>query len=89
MTSSSPDTTAPVPSENLLPRVLGTLATRLLAGEALLLFDAGTGGLVAANEKALFDLGLDLDNPFLPSFSEMMGSGAGQWSLIKQGDECA
>lgn len=89
VTSTSPDTTAPVPSENLLPRVLGTLATRLLAGEALLLFDAGTGGLVAANEKALFDLGLDLDNPFLPSFSEMMGSGAGQWSLIKQGDECA
>ena len=87
MTSSSPDTSAPVPSENLLPRILGTLATRLLAGEALLLFDAATGGLVATNDKALFDLGLDMDNPFLPSFSEMMEGAAGQWDQIKQGDE--
>jgi len=85
----SPDATAPVPSETLLPRILGTLATRLLAQDGLLLFDAASGALVAANEKALFDLGLDLDNPFLPSFAEMTGDGAATWGQVIQGDECA
>ena len=83
--TTAPDVTAPLPPETLLPRILGPLANRLLAKEALLLFDTG-GALVAANEKALFDLGLDMDNPFQPSFAEVTGDGA-VWDQVRQGDE--
>lgn len=84
--TTSPDAIAPEPKETLLPRILGPLATRLLSQDALLLFDV-TGTLVAANEKALFDLGLDMDNPFQPGFAELTGDGS-IWDQVRQGDEC-
>ena len=57
--------------ETLLAQILGPVAARLLAQHTLLLFEATGGHLVAANDKALFDLGLDLDVPLQPTFVEM------------------
>ena len=54
-----------------------------------MLFDAASGALVAANDKAIFDLGLDLDNPMQPGFAEMTGGAGDTWAQVLQGDECA
>lgn len=86
--TASPEPTAPLTPETLLPHLLGPLAGRLLAQQALLVFERGSGLLASAKQKALFDSGLDLDNPFKPSFAEMMGEAAESlWAQVLQGDE--
>ncbi len=79
------DTPAP-----LLPEMIGAVATRLLANKTLLLFDLETGILVAANETAQMQLGLDLSNAIQPTFSEMVGFATAEqyWDLLRAGDAC-
>lgn len=55
----------------ILPGVIGPVAATLLAEDILLLFSVETGTLVSANDSALMQLGLDLDNAILPTFTEM------------------
>lgn len=76
----------------ILPGVIGPVATALLAQDILLLFSAETGTLVSANDSALMQLGLDLDNAILPTFAEMTEGGdespASLWSQLETGERC-
>lgn len=75
----------------ILPNVIGPLAAKLLVNDTLLLFDSETAGLVSANEAAIMQLGLDLDNPTQPSFGEMMSddpSGGDMiWAQLEAGED--
>ncbi|MEL6838782.1 MAG: PAS domain-containing methyl-accepting chemotaxis protein [Pseudomonadota bacterium] len=74
----------------LLPAVIGALAAKLLADKSLLLFDVDTGTLVAANDTAQMQLGLDLASAIQPTFSEMVGDEIAQahWDLLLSGEDC-
>ena len=79
-----------VPAQ-ILPDVLGPLAAKLLANDALLLFDAETATLASANEAAIMELGLDLDNPIQPVFNEMVDADGGDpeslWAQLDAGED--
>lgn len=76
----------------ILPGVIGPVATALMAEDTLLLFNAETGTLVSANDTALMQLGLDLDNAILPTFSEMVDGGdesaESLWGQLSAGERC-
>ena len=77
--------------DQILPAVIGPVAAKLLADSVLLLFAGDTGMLVSANDTAMMQLGLDLDNPIQPSFSEMAMSADGGadsvWSKVTAGTD--
>lgn len=76
----------------ILPGVIGPVAAALLAQDTLLLFSAETGALVSANDTALMQLGLDLDNAILPTFAEMVEGGdesaESLWAQLGAGERC-
>ncbi|MDX8351412.1 PAS domain-containing methyl-accepting chemotaxis protein [Cognatiyoonia sp. IB215182] len=75
---------------NLLIDVIGDVATRVLAADIVLLFDRETGTLVAANDAAQMQLGLDLGNAIQPTFSEMVGFELAQqhWDTVIDATDC-
>lgn len=75
---------------DLLPRMIGPLACKLLADKVLVLFDLSSGTLVSGNDSAVLQLGLDLDNAIQPTFAEMVGAEMAdtQWAMLSAGDEC-
>ncbi len=82
-----PPSIAPAGDDRLLDRILGATALRLLADKNLLLFDVDVGTLVAANDAAQMQLGLDLGNALQPTFSEMVGDDVAQekWDMVLAG----
>ena len=76
----------------ILPGVIGPVATALLAHDILLLFSLETGMLVSANDSALMQLGLDLENAILPTFAEMTEGGEESaeslWAQLEAGERC-
>ena len=50
--TASPEPTAPLTPETLLPHLLGPLAGRLLAQQALLVFERDSGLLASANPRS-------------------------------------
>ena len=50
--TASPEPTAPLTPETLLPHRLGPLAGRLLAQQALLVFERDSGLLASANPRS-------------------------------------
>lgn len=74
----------------LLGAVIGEVAARLLATDILLLFDRDAGTLVAANDTAQMQLGLDLSNAIQPTFSEMVGFELAQqhWDTVINTANC-
>lgn len=79
----------PSPDSNLLTTILGTTASKLLADKVLLVFDAGTGTLAAANDDAQMQLGLDLSHAIQPTFAEMVGTDIAiqQWDALLSGQD--
>ena len=79
-----------VPAQ-ILPDVIGSVACKLLAENVLLLFSADTGSLISANDSALMQLGLDLDNAIQPTFSEMARSAGvdpdALWAELESGND--
>lgn len=75
----------------VLPRLIGPLATKLLADKILLLFDLSSGILISCNDAAVMQLGLDLDNSVQPTFAEMLGGEAEDTHLgmLAAGEDCA
>jgi methyl-accepting chemotaxis protein len=74
----------------LLPHVLGQTALKLLADKSLLLFDCDTGTLVACNDTAQMQLGLDMSNAIQPTFAEMVGHehASEHWDTLVSGTDC-
>ena len=73
----------------MLPRVIGPVASKLLSEKVLLLFDVSTGALVSGNDCAVLQLGLDLDNAIQPTFAEMVGADVAEthWDMLTVGEE--
>jgi methyl-accepting chemotaxis protein len=70
----------------LFARLIGPVAAQLFCNEIILVFDVSTGVLASASDAALVALGLDLDAPFLPSFTESAGEAAPEiWSQVLAG----
>ena len=67
-----------------LAAALGPTALALLDGQMLLAFDAATGSLVDASFDAEMALGLSLDGPIQPLFTEMLPD-ADLWSRVSGG----
>lgn len=92
MTSNQKKSDFESPSD-ILPAVLGPLGTKLLSKDVVLVFDAETGMLVSASDAALSQLGLDLDNPIQPAFTEMVQADGESpdmlWSQILAGGDAA
>ena len=90
MTESPPKSVFETPAE-LLKHLIGPVAEKLLTDQLHLLFDLESGTLVAANDAAQMQLGLDPDNPIQPTFAEMVGSGDADvhWTSLSLGDDCA
>lgn len=90
MTESPKKTAFETPAE-LLAHLVGPVAVKLMSKKLLVLFDLETGTLVAANEAAQMQLGLDLDNAIQPTFSEMVGldQAGDHWAILAVGDDCA
>ena len=61
------------PSDDLLTQLIGPVGAKLAGDKVLLVFDIHTGALVAGNDLAVMQLGLDMDNPTQPTFAEMVG----------------
>ncbi|MCK0094090.1 PAS domain-containing methyl-accepting chemotaxis protein [Yoonia sp. F2084L] len=74
----------------LLPQIIGPIAAKMLADKTLLLFDLETGTLVATNDNAQMQLGLDLTNPIQPTFAEMVGAESADlhWTALNDGADC-
>lgn len=89
MTESLPKTAFETPAE-LLKHLIGPVAEKLTSGQLLVLFDLQTGTVVAANDAAQMQLGLDLDNPIQPSFAEMIGQSdaSERWAKLAVGEDC-
>lgn len=73
--------------KDMLDRLLGPVASELLSQSVLLVFDAASGSLVAANPAAEMKLGLELENAIQPIFSEMLGEDIAEnhWSNLTAG----
>ncbi|MDF1726221.1 MAG: PAS domain S-box protein [Sulfitobacter sp.] len=69
--SEKPDTAQFDLAAQTLQGVVGPVASKLMADDTLLLFDAETAAVVSANDSAVLELGLDLSNGIQPIFSEM------------------
>ena len=76
----------------LLPSVIGPVASTLLEDDTLLLFSIDTGMLVSANDSAVMQLGLDLTNALQPTFAEMASEADPDadalWAQLVAGDTC-
>lgn len=90
--SETPKTEEFTTPAQILPGVIGPVAATLLAQDILLLFSLETGMLVSANDSALMQLGLDIDNAILPTFSEMVEGGDESpdslWGQLEAGERC-
>ncbi|MDX8348460.1 PAS domain-containing methyl-accepting chemotaxis protein [Cognatiyoonia sp. IB215446] len=75
---------------DLLTEMIGDVAAKMLATEIVILFDRKTGTLVAANDAAQTQLGLDLSNAVQPTFSEMVGAELAQkhWDTVIETADC-
>ncbi|MEL6621068.1 MAG: PAS domain-containing protein [Pseudomonadota bacterium] len=89
MTESPKKTAFETPAE-LLTHLIGLVAAKLTSDKILILFDIETGTLVAANDTARMQLGLDLDNAIQPTFAEMVGAGQADafWATLVAGEDC-
>lgn len=72
---------------DLLARLMGPVAARVLEQDVILVFDATSTCLVSANETSLVRLGVDLSTALQPSFADCVGIGAAdRWQTILAGE---